>query len=154
MSKRRRRPATSQTGRYPHPPTTTDADSPEETAPSDSSLANPDSTTWQEPIEEELTAPVKLPTPESMTVQLGPVNLIERLDEYQSDENIAYTLVGLFTGAALGILGNWAVNAGSPITGVSVVLVVVFILLSVGIGFWLWRIRKRKIAVRNRIVGK
>ena len=122
--------------------------------PSDSALTNPDSTTWQEPIEEELTAPVKLPALESMTVQLGPVNLIERLDEYHSDENIAYTLVGLCAGAALGILGDWAVNASSPITGVSVVLVVVFVLLSIGVGFWLWRIRKRKIAVRNRIVGK
>lgn len=154
MSKQRRRPAISQTERHPHLPTTTDADSSEEMTLSAGYLANPDSTTWQKPIEEELTAPVKLPTPESMTVQLGPVNLIERLDEYQSDENIAHTLVGLFAGGALGILGNWAVNPGSSITGVSVVLIVVFIVLSVGVGFWLSRIRKRKIVVRNRIVGK
>jgi len=85
---------------------TTDADIPDEPAVADNTFYNPGSTTWQEPYEDDLTAPVKLPTPEAMTVQLGPVNLIERFDEYQSDENLGYTLIGLFAGAAFGILGD------------------------------------------------
>ena len=46
-----------------------------------------------------------------MTVDLAPLNLIERLDEYGSDENLYYTLMGIFAGGILGIIANWATSS-------------------------------------------
>jgi len=110
-----------------------------------------DSTTWHDKPEEALTAPVTLPSQEAMTVRLGPINLIERLEEYQSDENLACTLIGLFVGAILGIVANWATNTPLQISSLSIVLIVLLLVLGIGGVIYLKRIYRRKESVRSKL---
>ena len=113
----------------------------------------PDTTTWCDRPEDTLTAPVRMPSQEAMTVRLGPINLIERLEEYQSDENLAHTFLGLFMGAILGIISNWANNTPFQISGFSAVLIVLLVILAIGVGIWLRRIRRRKESVKNKLLA-
>lgn len=103
---------------------------------------------------EELTARVILPQQEDMDVRLVPSHSLERLEEYRSDENIAYLLIGLFGGAILGILGNWVTSENFVITRVSTVLVFVFAFLTVACIFWTRRIHQRAVAVRDQMLHK
>lgn len=92
---------------------------------------------------EELTARMILPPPELTDVQLLPSGALERLEEYRSDENIAYLLTGAFGGAVLGILSNWVTNDPFVITRSSGILIVVFIALTIACIFWARRIHQR-----------
>lgn len=154
MAKRRRHSIDSQTSGHIIPSSTTDYDLEDEHHFPIGTLSNPETTTWEDRTDDELTAPVKLPPPESMTVQLAPINLVERLDEYQSDENLAHTLIGLFVGGALGILSDWAVGSDHVITQISIILISSFLALAICVGIWLLRIKKRKTKVADRLLGK
>lgn len=110
-----------------------------------------DPTTWHDRPEEPLTAPVSLPSQEAMTVRLGPLNLIERLEEYQSDENLAHAVIGLFVGAILGIIANWATNTPFQISSFSIVLIVLLVVLAISGGCYLKRIRRRKESVKRKL---
>jgi len=79
---------------------------------------------------EELTARVLLPPPEMTDVQLLPSGVLERLEEYRSDENIAYLLIGTFVGSILGILSNWVTNDPFIVTKFSLVLLGLFVMLT------------------------
>jgi len=111
----------------------------------------PDSTTWHEKPEDTLTAPVRMPSREAMTVHLGPLNLIERVEEYQADENQAHTLLGLFVGAILGIIANWATSTPFQISSFSIVLIVLLIILTISVYIWLRRIRRKKDSVKSKL---
>lgn len=113
---------------------------------------DPDYTTYEE-LGRGLTAPVKLPSREAMTVNLGPLNIVDRMEEYQADENLGHTLFGLFAGAALGILVNWATGPNAEITGASLVLLITFAVIAAAVGIWLCRIKKRKKNVKGEIEG-
>lgn len=100
---------------------------------------------------EEITARVILPPSELTDVQLLPSGMLERLEEYRSDENLAYLLVGAFGGAILGILSNWATNDPFVITRFSVVLLILILLLTATSIFWAWRLKKRADSVKRQI---
>jgi hypothetical protein len=51
-------------------------------------------------------APIKIPSPKNMEVQLVSADSLQRLSEYNSDINILLTLSAVFLGAFLGMLGN------------------------------------------------
>lgn len=100
---------------------------------------------------EELTARVLLPPSELTDVQLLPSGMLDRLEEYRSDENVMYLLIGGFTGAVLGILSNWATSDPFVITKFSIVLLILFLILTVVSIFWTWRIKQRVARIKERI---
>jgi len=75
---------------------------------------------------QQLTAEVLLPPAEAMKVRLVTTTSLESLEEYRSDQGIWFAGGGLFIGAALGILVNWA--TGSEMTRTSGILIVTFII--------------------------
>jgi hypothetical protein len=88
-----------------------------------------------------------------MTVDLAPLNLIDRLEEYRSDENLYYTLLGVFAGGILGILANWATTALPTLPPFSVILIILLLILAAADGVILWRLGRRKAKVSKRIRG-
>jgi hypothetical protein len=102
------------------------------------------STTWQPSERDNLYAPIILPSQKDLAVKLAPIYQKERLDEYEEDQNIFSILIGLFAGAFLGILCDWATNGFKIINGISVVFISFFFLLSVGSIFWYVKIQNRK----------
>lgn len=139
------KPDKSEIGQPPVSPISTGVEEVEEI------IAAPDATTWHESPEDELTAPVMLPSQETLAVRLAPINLIERLEEYQTDENLAYILIGLFIGAIFGIICNWATSAPFQMSRPSIVLILLLIILAIGTGIWLYRIHKRKKSVKDKL---
>jgi hypothetical protein len=101
----------------------------------------------------QLTARILLPRAELMNVQLVRSDALDRLEEYNSDQNIAFLLVGAFLGAILGILSNWATNENFVITRFSAVLILVLIALLIGSGVWAWQLRKRAATVKRQMLG-
>lgn len=100
---------------------------------------------------DELTARILLPPTEMTDVQLLPSGVLERLEEYRSDENIAYLLIGGFGGGILGILSNWATNENYVITRFSIVLIGLFATLFILSMLWAWRIHNRALVAKNKI---
>jgi hypothetical protein len=103
---------------------------------------------------EELTARVILPPSELTDVQLLPSGMLERLEEYRSDENLVYLLIGAFSGAILGILSNWATNDPFVITRFSIILLVLFLALTLLSVSWAGRLRKRANQVKEQIFAE
>jgi transcriptional regulator with XRE-family HTH domain len=71
-----------------------------------------------------ITAPVILPPPEDMEVRLVSSTSLQRLEEYRSEENKWYAVMGIFLGAVLGIFIN--VTTGGSMTSVAWILVATF----------------------------
>lgn len=115
-------------------------------------LNEPESTTAENFLKD-YTAPISLPRREDITVKLGPVNLVDRLDEYQSDENLLTFFLGIFIGAIVGIVSNWATEREFVVTPFSLILLAIFAALAIGSGVWLKRIRERRKKVKNEIDG-
>jgi VIT1/CCC1 family predicted Fe2+/Mn2+ transporter len=152
MTPRRRRRPKAKSESQELPPTTDDLESLDESNTPFSTLADPDATTWQESPDQGITAPVKLPSQEAMTVQLGPVNYIERLDEYHSDENLAYALIGLLVGAILGIIADGFVQIPVQFSSLSIILIIILVIFSGFSLLWLIRIRNRRKSVQKQII--
>jgi hypothetical protein len=74
-------------------------------------------------VSKELKAPIIFPTPEDLTVKLVPSHLLDQLEEYRTDETTVFLLIGVFFGAILGILVNWATNPQYHFTLISIELV-------------------------------
>lgn len=100
-----------------------------------------------------LTARVILPRQEDMNVRLIPSHSFERLEEYRSDENIAYLLIGVFAGGICGILSNWAANESLVITRFSLVLMCFLAVLTIACVLWVRIIRSRTNAVKGQILS-
>ena len=98
---------------------------------------------------EELTARVLLPP---LVVRLLPSVALERLEEYHSDENIVYLLIGVFAGGVLGIISNWATGVPLVVSHSSFILLLVYLFLTMVFAFWARRIRQRVEDVRNQIL--
>jgi len=84
-------------------------------------------------------------------VRLVPSDSLDRLEEYRTDENVAYLLMGAFGGAILGFLSNLATNQQFIITRFSVMLMILFGVLTVLGIYWAFRLRGRVNRVKGRI---
>jgi hypothetical protein len=102
---------------------------------------------------EELTTRILLPPPQLTEVKLVPSGALERVEEYRSDEKIAFLLMGLFLGGIVGVLVNWATNDPLTITRFSIVIVCFLATLATGTVYWAYRIAKRVESVRKRYFG-
>jgi len=101
---------------------------------------------------QELTARVRLPRLEDMDVHLVPSHSLERLEEYRSDENVAYLLIGAFGGAVLGILANWATSEQFTITRFSIVLMLLLTVPTIACCFWARRLHQRAALVKEQML--
>jgi hypothetical protein len=101
----------------------------------------------------ELTARILLPERKHLNVPLAPVHSLERLEEYRSDENIAYLLTGAFVGAILGILSNWADNDPFVLTRISIVLMILLVILTIFCVIWAIRLNRRATSVKKDILS-
>lgn len=99
----------------------------------------------------ELTSRLLLPPPELTDQPLLPWGTLERLEEYRSDENVAYLLLGAFVGAVLGILSNWATNEALVITRASIILQVLFVVLAIVCILWIRRLRQRAARITESV---
>lgn len=102
---------------------------------------------------EELSARIILPSQDVTDVHLIPTHSLDHLEEYRSDENIVYLLIGAFSGAILGVLSNWATTEPFVITRFSIVLLSILAVLTVACIFWAWRLRKRTTALKERFLN-
>jgi hypothetical protein len=100
----------------------------------------------------ELKARVLLPSEEDMTISLVPSHFVERLGEYYLENTVAFLLLGLFLGAVLGIVVNWATNEKFVVTNVSLVLISLFVLLATGSALWAFYMGRKSTAVRNQML--
>ncbi|EPO2920315.1 hypothetical protein [Vibrio cholerae] len=69
-----------------------------------------------------LAAPIKIPSPKNMEVQLVSADSLERLSEYNNDINVFLTLASVFLGACLGMLGNIAFSQSVPVGAYSAII--------------------------------
>lgn len=104
---------------------------------------------------QDLSAKVIVPPLEELAVYLAPYHLLDRLEEYRSDEMVAHLLIGLFGGGFLGLIPDLVTDLMSSgpsiITPTQVVLAVMLGLLTGGAIFWATRLRKRADSVRERM---
>ncbi len=103
---------------------------------------------------EGLSARIVLPPPEMTDVHLVPTHSLDRLEEYRSDENIVYLLIGTFGGATLGIISNWVTNDPFVITPLSGILLALLVILTVACILWARRIQHRAQAVKEQILSE
>lgn len=102
-----------------------------------------------------LTADIVLPSADAMAVRLVPVHQLERLEEYRSDENWGFLLIGTFLGGVLGILVNAANTDNFAFSRPSIVLMGVMFVLTVLSLLWTIRLKKRAIEItKGMIPGK
>lgn len=99
----------------------------------------------------DLTAEMILPPPEARNIRLIPEHHFDRLEEYSSDENVSYLLVGLFVGAAVGIIVNWATNDTFNPSAVSITFLAIFVALALATVAWVFRVKRRAKKVTNQI---
>lgn len=102
----------------------------------------------------ELTAPIRLPAPEDIEVKLVSSTSLERLSEYQADENLMLALAGLFGGAALGIAVNWMTADVQAVTLASKVALGLFALSAIVFGVQFVRIAIRASKVKAKMFGR
>lgn len=79
----------------------------------------------------ELSAPVRMPDRENLTIFLVPQDDIYRLEEYRADEKKWESVFWVFTGAALGLVINWATGDITSLTASSVILLVILVAVAV-----------------------
>lgn len=99
-----------------------------------------------------LQAEILLPPEEEMRVRLVPSDSLDRLEEYRSDENKAYLLIGIFSGAVLGILSNWVTADDFQVTRISVTLMLLFVTLATLAYSWARQSSQRASRIRQRIL--
>lgn len=96
-------------------------------------------------------ASIKLPPRNTMEVRLVPVTMLDRLEEYRSDENLSYLLMGVFSGAILGVLTNWTTDSPSSVTEFSVLFLFFLIVLMIFSSTWAYRLAKRVRRVKDEM---
>lgn len=94
-------------------------------------------------------APIKIPSPKNMEVQLVSADSLHRLSEYNSDINILLTLASVFLGAFLGMIGNFIFSTSK--TAEAIGLIVILAVVSVLFFILYYRADQRKKNITNDI---
>lgn len=105
---------------------------------------------------EELKADIVLPKNKTVRMFSEPQvnrleNLNSRLEQNRSDEVLAFLLIGLFAGAAVGVVVNWATDDPFNPTPVSITFLIFFLFLTLVAGFFAYQNHKRVLDVQNQI---
>lgn len=101
-----------------------------------------------------LTAPVHLPTRDSLTVDLVPYDLIVKLDEYRGDYDLYSGLSFLFLGAIIGFILDLLVNHQKINSIIVTILASLSLLLITNLFFFvrsLKRVNKKKNEIKNQM---
>lgn len=101
--------------------------------------------------ESNITADVRLPAKNQLTVQLVNVALLHQLDEQRGDESIFQNAFYAVLGGEIGLLVPLlsGLQSGATVDNVVVTIAVVFGLLLIGLGFF-WRRTARRVAETKR----
>lgn len=86
--------------------------------------------------------------------QLVPVTLLERLEEYRSDENLLLLFAGTFGGAILGVLGSWFVAEDQPFSKSSILFLILLVSVTVLLGYGAYALRRRSAALKQKMFAK
>lgn len=104
-------------------------------------------------IGNKLSADVVLPPSKDLRVRLVPSDSLERLEEYRSDESMAFLLTGAFLGGVIGILSNWVTQNSFTFTRTSIVFMGFFGAVALVAGAWAWVLRRRAQRLKRRLLG-
>lgn len=96
-----------------------------------------------------VTKPIVFPARTDMEVVLLPRQTLERLDEYQGEENRWYLWLGFFAGALVVVLSS--VIRGSEITGELWLIIITFTLMALLTGFTAFRYSKRADEIKKSL---
>ncbi|MCZ7567011.1 MAG: EsaB/YukD family protein [Ardenticatenaceae bacterium] len=91
----------------------------------------------------ELSAPVLIPTRDSLAIGLVPSDIVYRLEEYRADEMRWQAVAWTFTGAVLGIIVNWVTSNPMTVPRTSLIVIAVFVIMAILTGFAARDYRKR-----------
>jgi len=100
----------------------------------------------------ELSATVMWPSKRDMQIQLVNINSLDRLEEYRSNQGTWSAFAGLFLGAILGVLINWA--TGAAMTDAAWVLVIAFFVVSIVFGYFYHIDNMRVQRVKNQMLDR
>ena len=78
-----------------------------------------------------LSAPVFVPSSESLAIGLVPASIVDRWEEYRSDQMRWEVAAWAFIGATLGIIINWVTTNLIVISRASLIVIGVFVLMTV-----------------------
>lgn len=100
----------------------------------------------------EITAPVRLPSPQDMEVKLVAITSLERLEEYRADENEWRSWFGVFMGAIIAVFIN--IFTGSEVSNETYLLGAFLVLMCLLTGWSALKYRQRGNALRDDIFEK
>lgn len=98
------------------------------------------STTPEQPP---LSAPVKYPDQKDLEVKLVRVDIVNRLEENNSDLLWWQSTLFAFIGGIFGVIVNWATIGTPTFSMASIIIILVFIITAVIIGFYVHKLQNR-----------
>jgi hypothetical protein len=90
--------------------------------------------------------------PVEMFVDLVEAAHLDRLEEYRSDENIAFALLGLLGGILGNIFVGWLGDLPGSITSESLIMFLVFSAVAWAVVVWLRRLRRRAASTKVQML--
>lgn len=100
----------------------------------------------------EITAPVTIPSSADLAVKLVPSTVLERLEEYRSEESKWLSILGIFIGAILGVFIN--VATGANMSSEAWIILVFLSLMVLITGWSAWTYRKRGNVLKAQLLDK
>lgn len=99
----------------------------------------------------ESTAPIYIPSRESLAIGLVPIDLVYRLEEYRSDEKKWESILWAFIGAILGIATSWLTAENLQINNYSIILLIVFVVMATFSGVTAYNYQKRAGEIKKKL---
>jgi transcriptional regulator with XRE-family HTH domain len=96
----------------------------------------------------QIMAPVSIPSSHELTVKLVPSMLLERLEEYRTEENKWSSWLGVFAGAILGVFINLATGGTMTNQAWVVLAILLIVMILVGRSAWVYRQRANTLKVQ------
>lgn len=100
----------------------------------------------------EMSAPVYVPTRDSLAIGLVPSDLVYKLEESRSDEMRWSSIMWTLVGAVLGIIVNWATYDPMVISRASLIVFAILALMAVFIWIATRDYKKRADDAKGRII--
>jgi hypothetical protein len=98
-----------------------------------------------------MSAPIRIPSRESLAIGLVPSDLIYRLEEYRADQRRWEAIAWSLGGAVLGIVINWVTNDPITVSRASIILLIVLFVLAILVGLIARDFKLRADRIRDKI---